>query len=63
MLLNADVSPSDKNLWGRTTMDYIQHYSQIGEDMKKQIIEQLIRDKELGDKLLQGRVWINYFQF
>ena len=58
LLLNADVSPSDKNLWGRTTMDYIQHYSQIGEDMKKQIIEQLIRDKELGDKLLQGRVLI-----
>ena len=57
LLLNADVSPSDKNLWGRTTIDYIQHYSQIGDEMKKQIIEQLIRDKELGEKLLQETVF------
>ena len=45
LLLNADCSPSDENLWGRTTLEYIQHYSNLDKDNKDQLISQLSRDK------------------
>ena len=54
LLLNADCSPTDKNLWGRSALDYIKHFAAIENSVKEQLVAQLSRDNELGKELLKA---------
>ena len=54
LLLNADCSPSDKNLWSKNTLDYIKYYSNIEKENKEKIISQLARDQVILRKIVIG---------
>ena len=45
LMKNADLSQASTNLWGRTVMDYIKYYSNLGKGDKEQLIAQLNHDK------------------